>query len=823
MQASRENERYELLLKGGHVIDPANQVDAVMDVAVANGKIAAVEKNIAANHAGKVVDVTGLYVTPGLIDIHCHLGHGGAPLNWFAPEARCHEAPLGIPADLALQSGVTTVVDAGSAGADTFPQQKQEVIDEAPVRVLTFLNIVANGMRGGLEQSVDQMDPQCCVETIEKHKSIIVGVKTAHYWTNEPWDTEHPPWAAVDRAIECGKAAVVPVMFDFWPRPDRSYADLLLTKMRPGDIHTHVFAQQFPIILSDGKLNPIVNEARRRGVVFDVGHGAASFWFRNAAPAVKQGFIPDSISTDLHTGNYTVLSMAEVISKFLAMGVPLEDLIVRSTVNPAREIGRPELGTLSIGAEADIAVLEKLQGDFAYIDCGCAKMRATAKVIARMTVRAGRILYDPSGLSMIEWEKARPEYFKAPMFGNSPPSKADDYPREFEARRSSAPASTQAADYYEKLGVTPFINAAGTYTALSASTMPAVVQTAVAQAAQRFANIHELLAASGEYLAKRLRCEAALVTAGAAAALTLGTAACVTLGNPDAICRIPADMKGLKDEVIIQKAHHCSYDHAVRNAGVHFVDVETLDDYEKAFTERTAMAHFFNAGEGKISREDWIRVAHDHGVPCFNDAAADVPPVSNLWNYTQMGFDLVTFSGGKGLRGPQCSGLLLGRKDLIEAARRNSSPNSNTIGRSMKVGKEQIVGLVAAVDWLLGQDEAGMQAEFQRRAERIADHLKGLPTIKTQIFVPEVANHVPHLIVTYDPARIKISGAEIMQKMREGKPRIELNPATEGTPASAGLPSGANMIVVGVWMMQPGEDSVVARRLREVLLAATSA
>src|SRR5438874_7134009 len=172
--------------------------------------------------------------------------------------------------------------------------------------------------------------------------------------------------------------------------------------MRPGDIHTHVFAQQFPIILPDGKLNPIMAEARARGVIFDVGHGAGSFWFRNAVPAVKQGFVPDSMSTDLHTGDFTILSMANVMSKFLSMGVPLSDLIRRSTVSPAHEIHRPELGTLSVGKEADIAVLEELHGKFGYIDCGLAKMNGDVQVIARMTVRAGRIAYDPSGMSMVE-------------------------------------------------------------------------------------------------------------------------------------------------------------------------------------------------------------------------------------------------------------------------------------------------------------------------------------------------------------------------------------------------------------------------------------
>src|SRR5437899_1111706 len=314
--------------------------------------------------------------------------------------------------------------------------------------------------------------------------------------------------------------------------------------------------------------------------------------------------------------------------------------------------------------------------------------------------------------------------------------------------RASAKAAPKAVDYYQKLGVTPFINAAGTYTVLSASTMPDEVQAAIALAARQPVNLNELLDASGEYLAKRLRCEAALVTTGAAAALVVGTAACVTRGNDSAILNIPTDISALKNEVIVQKTHRYGYDHALRNCGIRFVEVETLEQYEQAFNDLTVMTHFFNAGEGQISREDWVRVAHQHGIPCFNDAAADVPPISNLWNYTQMGFDLVTFSGGKGLRGPQCTGLLLGRKDLIDAAKKNNSPNSNTIGRGMKVAKEEIVGLVAAVDWFLKQDDAAIEAQCRQRADRIAKHLTAIPTVQTQIFIPEVANHVPHLLIS---------------------------------------------------------------------------
>jgi dihydroorotase len=427
--AKAQSPHFDLLLKSGHVIDPANEIDKFMDVAISAGKIAAVAENLPAREAGKVVDVSGLYVTPGLIDIHAHVGRGGVPLNWFAPGAKVHTSPMGIPPDIVLTAGVTTLVDAGTAGADTFVQEKQEVIDHAKVRVLAFLNIVADGMEGGTEQSVGRMDAQLCGETIQRFPDIIVGVKTAHYWTEKLWDVEHPPWAAVDRAEECGRLAGVPVMVDFWPRPQRTYADLLLQKMRPGDIHTHVFAQQFPILLPDGKLNPILAEARRRGVIFDVGHGAGSFWFRNAVPAVKQGFIPDSISTDLHRDDITYVNMTEVMSKFLAMGVPLQDIIRRSTVNPAKEIRRQELGTLSVGREADVAVLEVLHGHFGYIDDGWARMDGNVKVVARMTVRGGRILYDPSGLSMLEWTKAPRQYFTTPQSGGSPPAKADNYPR----------------------------------------------------------------------------------------------------------------------------------------------------------------------------------------------------------------------------------------------------------------------------------------------------------------------------------------------------------------------------------------------------------
>ena len=384
-------------------------------------------------------------------------------------------------------------------------------------------------------------------------------------------------------------------------------------------------------------------------------------------------------------------------------------------------------------------------------------------------------------------------------------------------RAATARDTVAGEDYYDKLGVTKIINAAGTYTFLTASIMPPQVQAAVAQAAKHPVRFAELQRASGEYLAKRLQCGGALVTAGASSALTLGTAACLTVADPSAPVRIPVDMAGLKNEVIVQKAHRYDYDHALYNCGIKFVEVQTLDEYKTAFSDKTVMTHFFNAAEGgEIGREEWIRVAHEHNVPCFNDAAADVPPISNLWNYTKMGFDLVTFSGGKGMRGPQNAGLLLGRKDLIQAALANDNPKSETVGRGMKVAKEQIVGMVAAVDWFLSQSDEQMQAEFQRRADAISARLRSVPTLEAKTAKMPVANQVPHLLLRYDQQRVKISPLEVADQLRKGNPSIELNPET-GSKNSRGLGSDENTIVVGVWMLQPGEEEIVAKRLHEVL------
>ncbi len=379
---------YDLLLKGGHVIDPANQVNAVRDVAVTGDKIARVAENIPAAEAKRVVDVSGYYVTPGLVDIHTHL-YVEDPGGW------------GIYPDLsAFPSGVTTAVDAGSAGWKNFEEFKARIIDKAKVRVLAFLNIVAVGMDPVGEQSLGEMDARPTAEMIKKHPQILIGVKAAHY--------EGPEWEAIDRAVEAGRLANVPVMVDFRPQPTRTYADLILKHMRPGDIHTHMYAQHIPLLDDNGKVNEYMREARKRGVIFDLGHGAGSFWFRIAAPAMEQGFGPDSISTDLHQRSWLIpqATMVNCMSKILSLGMPLEEVIYRSTVTPAREIKRPELGTLSVGSVADVAVIELQKGTFGLVDSGHARQEANQKLRCMITVRAGKIVYDAEGLSWPDWHKA---------------------------------------------------------------------------------------------------------------------------------------------------------------------------------------------------------------------------------------------------------------------------------------------------------------------------------------------------------------------------------------------------------------------------------
>jgi dihydroorotase len=397
---------YDLLLKRGHVIDPLNNIDRKMDVAISGGKVAAVEADLNPALAKQTVDVAGYYVTPGIIDIHVHVYHTREPEG------------LSVMADShSFRSGVTTMVDTGTAGAKHFLHFKRTVIDQVKTRVFAYVNIVDLGMIGDFEQDIRTMDPELCAATVMMYPDVCVGVKTAHYWTRLPWDAEHPPWAAVDQAVAAGNICHKPVMVDFWPRPpERSYQELILEKMRPGDIHTHVYAQQFPVLDDKGKPNRFLFEARERGVIFDVGHGAGSFWFRNAYPAIQNGFSPDSISTDLHTRNVhgVVVDMQTTMSKILNCGMPLQEVIYRSTVTPAREIGHPELGHLSVGAEADVAVFNLLEGNFSFVDCGRAKMKGTKKFDCVMTLRAGEIVFDPTGLSMPLWPEAPAAYWKLP-------------------------------------------------------------------------------------------------------------------------------------------------------------------------------------------------------------------------------------------------------------------------------------------------------------------------------------------------------------------------------------------------------------------------
>ena len=305
----------------------------------------------------------------------------------------------------------------------------------------------------------------------------------------------------------------------------------------------------------------------------------------------------------------------------------------------------------------------------------------------------------------------------------------------------------------------------------------------------------------------------------------------MTVGKPDESEDIPARVGTMKTECIIQKSHRFKHDQAIEMCGMTLVEVVTAADYEAAINPETGMAFYYNAASGgQIDRQQWLDIAHAHGVPCFLDAAADMPPIANLWNYTKMGFDLVAFSGGKGIRGPQNAGLLLGRKDLIEAAAANNNPTDRSIGRGMKVAKEQIVGMVAAVDWILSQTDEQIYAEARRRADTITRALKDLPTVRTEVAMAPIGNHVPTLLVRYDQQRIAIAPTEVAAALRKGKPSIEVDPNTGRVPGAERhngeiedtqiRVGGPDAIVIGTWMLKPGEDEVVGQRLHAVLLAA---
>jgi D-glucosaminate-6-phosphate ammonia-lyase len=368
----------------------------------------------------------------------------------------------------------------------------------------------------------------------------------------------------------------------------------------------------------------------------------------------------------------------------------------------------------------------------------------------------------------------------------------------------AAAAAGGGREYFKELRVRPFINAAGTYTAMTASLMPPEVMDAINYASKHYVMLEELSEKVGERIATLVKAEAAMVTSGAASALTLGTAAVLTGLDPQKMVDLP-NLAGMKSEVIIQKSHRFGYDHAVRNCGVRLVEVETREELERAVNPQTAMMLFYNNNNslGQVRDQEFAQLGKKHGVPTMNDAAADVPPVENLWKYTAMGFDLVAFSGGKGLRGPQSAGMLIGRKDLIAAARRNAPPNGNTIGRGMKVNKEEIVGMLAALELYLEKDHQKEGREFEKRAETIRAAVTAIPGARAEIFVPEVANHVPHVRITWDGAD-RAAAAAVVTALRDGEPSI----ATRSEDAA---------LVVGIWMMRNGEDKIVARRLKEVL------
>jgi uncharacterized pyridoxal phosphate-dependent enzyme len=381
-----------------------------------------------------------------------------------------------------------------------------------------------------------------------------------------------------------------------------------------------------------------------------------------------------------------------------------------------------------------------------------------------------------------------------------------------ETLAASIPARDFERDYFKELGVRTFINAAGTYTALTASLPHPEVIKAINYAALQFVKLEELQDKVGERLAELLKCEGAMVTSGAASAITLGTAAVVTGGDPQKAERIPNDLTGMKSEVIIQKSHRVGYDHAIRNCGVKLIEVETRKEMEDAINDKTAMMWFYNYANpiGKIRDEEFVAIGKKHNIPTFNDCAADVPPVENLWKYTQMGFDLVCFSGGKGLRGPQSAGLLLGKRDLIAAARKNAPPNGNTLGRGMKVNKEEILGLLVAIEVFLARDHQQDWALWEKQVKLISDAAASVPGVKPEIHVPEIANHVPSLRIKWDTAKIKTTPNDVRNALRNSHPSIE----TVG---------GDESVDMTTWMMIPGEERIVAKRLKEILLNASGA
>lgn len=380
-------QNYSIVIKGGHVIDPKNNINEIMDIAVNGDKIIRVAKNIDSKSAAQVVNAAGLLVTPGLIDIHSHNFHGiraGDP----------------VPDGFTFRTGITTTVDAGSSGWKSFPRFKAETIDRSETRVLAWLNIVGEGYKGGqFEQDNGDMDSKLTGEFALKNKEYIVGIKTAHY--------NRPDWIAVDRAVGAGKIANIPVMVDFGGTvPAHSLEELFFKHLRPGDVFTHCFAElgasrESIVDPKTKKIKPFVVEAQKRGIVFDVGFGGISFAYSQAIPALEQGFYPNSISTDMNKGatNGAMKNLLDVMSKFLAMGMDLPAVIKATTLNPAKEINREDLGTLSVGSIADISVFNMREGKFGFWDYTGYKMDATKKLECELTLRAGKVVYNLNGIT----------------------------------------------------------------------------------------------------------------------------------------------------------------------------------------------------------------------------------------------------------------------------------------------------------------------------------------------------------------------------------------------------------------------------------------
>lgn len=392
-------QQYDIVLKGGRVIDPRNNVDAVRDVAIQSGRIAAIAADIPAAQARKAIDAAGLIVTPGLVDIHAHVWAGirgdttnGGNKSFF-------------PDHVAFRTGVTTMVDPGSSGYRDFPDFRRIVIEKADTRVLAMINIVGAGILSyEMEQNVHDLDPEKAAAMAMKNKDVVVGFKSAHWWAAN--------FLSVERAVQAGKIANLPVMVDFgYFLKERPYSHMVTEILRPGDISTHCFRWPAPL-LEDGKPAEFLLQARRRGVKFDVGHGGGSFHFRLAEPLVKAGFYPDSISTDMHANslNGPMQDMPTTMSKFLAMGMPLVEVIRASTTNPANEVLRPQLGHIAVGSEADVAVFAIEKGKFGFADVAGGRVDGTERLRCEMTLRAGKIVFDYNSRAAVPWKNGNLRY-----------------------------------------------------------------------------------------------------------------------------------------------------------------------------------------------------------------------------------------------------------------------------------------------------------------------------------------------------------------------------------------------------------------------------